>query len=65
MTAPLRYSEWVRKPADGEAAILFAGPETLLRDQALERIKDRVLGSGESARLGHERFTAPRPPWAT
>jgi DNA polymerase III delta subunit len=66
MTAPQRYAEWVRRAsaAGGGEATLFAGPESLLRDQGLARIKERVLGSGDAARLGHERYFGGESPLA-
>ena len=46
-SAPLRYSDWLKKLDRGEstAALLFAGPETLLRDQAIALVKERA-GAG-------------------
>ncbi len=57
MKAPLRYADWARR-FDGKAAgaYLLAGPESLLRDAALARIREAVLGTGDGARLGQDRF---------
>ncbi|MBK8230370.1 MAG: hypothetical protein IT349_03865 [Candidatus Eisenbacteria bacterium] len=47
MSAPLRYPDWLKRlERQGlEGAYLFAGPETLLRDQAVALLRER-LGPG-------------------
>jgi len=63
MAAVQRYAEWSRRYAAGPAggAFLLAGPESLLRDQALARIRERTLGpAGSQARP--DRYQAGEAP---
>jgi DNA polymerase III delta subunit len=57
-----RFSEWVRLFDGGEvaAAHFLCGPETLLRDEALTRIRNRILGPGGS--YGYLRFHGAEAP---
>ena len=53
----LPFSDWIRRfdKGDTPAAHFLCGPETLLRDQALSRIRIRVLGPGDTG-FGYRRF---------
>lgn len=57
MATPQRYADWSRR-YDGSpgGAWLLAGPESLLRDAALARIREAALGPPDQARLGQDRF---------
>jgi DNA polymerase III delta subunit len=59
----LRFSDWVRRFDGGDTppAHFLCGPETLLRDQALARIRARTLGPGD-ARFGYRRFYGAEAP---
>lgn len=59
----LRFSDWVRRfdAGDAPAAHLLCGPETLLRDQALARIRARVLGPNDAG-FGYRRFHGAESP---
>lgn len=63
---PLRYAEWTRRLSSEDVAgsIFLAGPESLMRDAALRRIRERVLGSGDASRLGYDRFFGGESPLA-
>lgn len=56
---PLRYAEWTQELRAGGAppAVLFCGPETLLRDAALRALRE-ALGP----RVDHDRFVAGESP---
>jgi DNA polymerase III subunit delta len=60
---PMRFSDWVRRfdTGDAAAAHFLCGPETLLRDQAVARIRARVLGSGDAG-FGYRRFHGAEAP---
>ncbi len=60
---PLRFSDWVRRCEHGPIAAshFLCGPETLLRDQALSRIRSRILGPGDAA-FGYRRFHGAEAP---
>jgi DNA polymerase III subunit delta len=60
---PLRFSDWVRRFDGGEtpAAHFLCGPETLLRDQVLARIRARVLGPHDAG-FGYRRFHGAEAP---
>jgi DNA polymerase III delta subunit len=59
----LRFSDWIRRfdGGDAPAAHFLCGPETLLRDQALARIRARVLGPDDPG-LGYRRFYGAEAP---
>ena len=66
MAGRLRYLDWVRdlESATELGPLLLAGPESYLRDQALRRIKEKVFGTAEWARQGHDRFYGGEGPLA-
>lgn len=59
----LRFSDWIRRFDNGDtpAAHFLCGPETLLRDQALARIRARVLGPSDAG-FGYRRFHGAEAP---
>lgn len=60
---PARFSDWIRRfdGGDAPAAHFLCGPETLLRDQAIVRIRARVLGPGDAG-YGYRRFHGAEAP---
>jgi DNA polymerase III delta subunit len=63
MAAPLRFRDWWKRlEKEGPAGATFlCGPESLLRDLAVRRIKERVFGEG-AATAGHDRFYGDEGP---
>lgn len=59
----LRFTDWVRRFDEGDtpAAHFLCGPETLLRDQALARIRARILGPADVG-FGYRRFHGAEAP---